>query len=229
MIPSDRATLELANKKLITHTATGFWVGTLVGAGWAFRSRWAALARLRRAGSSPPGAGSFYPTRTPPTISPNASVQEVVEKLRGEGRAQENKMGSLVKAMGWGMLGAFGGSQVGLWSGRRSAQNVVSSSGHEERISKNLALAMRNAAMEVSAHSGKPAGSFKLPGMSQADWTATDEEDGDHVEEEERDEAKFAPDEGHYSNEVVDDQANDRGGEHHDFLTKDSPINPDSR
>ena len=137
----------------------------------------------------------------------------MVEKLRADGQpAGDNKVGSLVRAMGWGMLGAFGGSQLGLWSGRRSAQNVVSSSGYEERISKNLALAMKNAAMEVSAHSGKPVGSFKLPGMSQADWSVT-EEDGDHVEEEEKDEDKLAPNEGFYQSEMVDDQSNERQGE----------------
>lgn len=167
---------------------------------------------MRRApGSSPAAGGSFYPTRNPQAAE--SSVKEVVEKLRAEGAPQENRMGSLVKAMGWGMLGAFGGSQVGLWSGRRSAQNVVTSSGHEERISKNLALAMRNAATEVSAHSGKAIGSFKLPGMSQADWNATEQEDGDHVEEEEKEEAALAPSEGFYANETVDDQSNERDSE----------------
>lgn len=98
----------------------------------------------------------------------------------------------------------------------------MTSSGHEDRIQKNLALAMRNAAMEVSAQSGRPVGSFKLPGMSQHDWDEKDQEDGVHAQEEEREEEGMAPPEGFYAREAVDDQSNERPGEWpdmHSFAT----------
>lgn len=162
---------------------------------------------MRKTVASGVPGGGFYPGRNPNATS---SVKEVVEKLRAEGKPQEGKMGSVVKAMCWGMLGAFGGSQIGLWSGRRAAQDVVNSSGREKEITKNLSRAMRDAATEVAASSGRPIKSFKLPGMSQQDWDEKDD-DGDHVEEEEKEEAGLAPPEGFYSNETVDDRSREGG------------------
>ncbi|KAK4048848.1 hypothetical protein OIO90_005656 [Microbotryomycetes sp. JL221] len=145
--PQDTALMERANKRLMTHATVGLTVGSMCGTLLAFRGRWNAarsvVSNATRQSSST--AKSFYPTLSNNAAS--SSQQQATEPSR------RDRVWFIAKGLGFGIFGALVGTQIGVWTGTKSAQRVIVDSGRERDIARNLTAAMKAAVQEIEANS----------------------------------------------------------------------------
>ncbi|KAI5478941.1 hypothetical protein MNV49_004462 [Pseudohyphozyma bogoriensis] len=125
LTPEDREVLMKASKTYLAHASAGLWLGSLTGCALAFRKRWTQRPR-------PPykstGAGKMYY----PTASAEAGKvgKEVVEGKKAEA-PKNDLLGTLVKGFGYGLLGGFVGTSIGMFTGSRAAQKIIKEEGSE--------------------------------------------------------------------------------------------------
>ncbi|KAM0786629.1 hypothetical protein ACM66B_002081 [Microbotryomycetes sp. NB124-2] len=166
--PEDTALMERANKKLMVHATSGLAIGSMVGTLLVFRGRWSAARRLAQAagsratttgGSGAGTATSASESKFYPSLGATGGAQQQSGGAQGGAKSfanettNRNRLWFMAKGLGFGMLGAMVGTQVGVWSGTKAAQRVIADSGRENEIARNLTSAVRAAVAEIEANS----------------------------------------------------------------------------
>ncbi|BGP00985.1 hypothetical protein NBRC10513v2_005008 [Rhodotorula toruloides] len=160
--PEDRMIARAAEDKLMLHARRGFWLGTLAGALLALRSRWTAGRSGLRAGqlprlffpSSESGAGSFRQQME----AARKAAEEQGQQAAGDAAATSAGRGKAImlgKAIGYGIAGSVFGTQIGVWSGKRGANQILEQSGRKEAIEAGTQRAIERAAHEISQMTGR--------------------------------------------------------------------------
>ncbi|BGP25825.1 hypothetical protein Rt10032_c06g2766 [Rhodotorula toruloides] len=160
--PEDRMIARRAEDTLMLHARRGFWAGTLAGSLLALRSRWTAGRSGLRAGRLPrlffptseSGAGSFRQQME----AAKKAAEEQGQQAAGDAAAKSAGRGKAImlgKAIGYGIAGSVFGTQIGVWSGKRGANQILEQSGRKEAIESATQRAMERAAHEISQMTGR--------------------------------------------------------------------------
>ncbi|SCZ87792.1 BZ3500_MvSof-1268-A1-R1_Chr2-3g05260 [Microbotryum saponariae] len=147
----DKQLLMQANAKLMGHATLGMYIGVLVGPAYIFRQRFTAGWRAATKASAGGGAGaSAVTTTTPPRLFYPTKASDPTGRGAANGpQAAKSKMTYIGRGVGLGLLGGFIGSQIGVVTGTRAAQNLIKDSGQEARIAAKLKKAMDQAVLEI--------------------------------------------------------------------------------
>ncbi|KAK4049531.1 hypothetical protein OIV83_004028 [Microbotryomycetes sp. JL201] len=158
--PEDTALMERANKKLMVHATTGLAIGSMAGTLFVFRGRWSAAKRVlgiktsATTGTASGGAGASHSKFYPSLGSAGAQQAEAQGANTVTSNASNrSRLWFMARGLGAGMLGAMIGTQIGVWSGTKSAQRVIAESGRENDIARSLTSAVRAAVAEIEANS----------------------------------------------------------------------------
>ncbi|GAA5907494.1 GRAM and VASt domain-containing protein [Sporobolomyces salmoneus] len=160
--PSDRLIAHSAEDITMRYARTGFWIGTLAGGMLAFRSRLIAGRRAMQAGNLP---RLFFPSKPGQAgkleeeLAKNAAKADGAafkEKIK-EKSADEIRRSKAVffgKAIGYGILGSFIGTQSGVYFGKGAADRMLKKSGRIEAIQAAQQRGVALAAQEISQKTG---------------------------------------------------------------------------
>ncbi|KDE05378.1 hypothetical protein MVLG_04289 [Microbotryum lychnidis-dioicae p1A1 Lamole] len=144
----DKQLLMQANAKLIRHATLGMHIGVLVGPAYIFRQRF--TAGWRAATKASAGGANAATTTTPPRLFYPTKASDPTGRGAANGpQAAKSKMTYIGRGVGLGLLGGFIGSQIGVLTGTRAAQNLIKDSGQEPHIAAKLKKAMDQAALEI--------------------------------------------------------------------------------
>lgn len=160
--PSDRLIAHSAEDITMRYARTGFWIGTLAGGMLAFRSRIAAGRKAMQQGGMP---RLFYPTKPGQAGKLEEELAKNAAKADGaafkeqvkEKSAEEMRRSKAVffgKAIGYGILGSFVGTQTGVYFGRNASDKMLQNSGRIEAIQAAQQRGVALAAQEISQRTG---------------------------------------------------------------------------
>ncbi|GAA5933496.1 uncharacterized protein JCM15063_001327 [Sporobolomyces koalae] len=183
--PSDRLIAHSSEDLVMRYARTGFWVGTLAGGMFAFRSRIVAGRRAMRQGGLP---RLFYPTKPgqagkleeelakqAANADGNAFKEQIKEKSADEMR--RSKAIFFGKAIGYGILGSFAGTQAGVYFGRNASDRMLKNSGRIEAIQAAQQRGLAIAAEEISQKTGGKINVDHLRGLTGGRGAASTRED----------------------------------------------------
>ncbi|SCV74972.1 BQ2448_8001 [Microbotryum intermedium] len=144
----DKHLLMQANAKLMRHATFGMYIGVLVGPAYIFRQRF--TAGWRAATKASAGGAATSATATPPRLFYPTKNSDPTGRGAANGpQAAKSKMSYITRGVGLGLLGGFIGSQIGVVTGTRAAQNLIKESGQEARIAAKLKKAMDQSVLEI--------------------------------------------------------------------------------
>ena len=174
-IAARSAALAKASRQLLSHASTGLWIGSTVGAALAFRSRWASALRNLKSAKSPAGAASsiFYPKVGQGLESASKAADAGMSDAAKSGRSVR----FILKGLGFGLLGGFVGTQIGVVTGTLAGRKTIQTEGNEERIAK----AIRKISIELNERVGTKTagtngdGSFNNGFKSEEEMSVPDE------------------------------------------------------
>ncbi|GAA6019096.1 hypothetical protein JCM11491_002845 [Sporobolomyces phaffii] len=160
--PSDRLIAHSAQDITMRYARTGFWIGTLAGGMVAFRSRLVAGRRAMQQGRLP---RLFFPNKPGAAGKLEEELAKNAAKADGaafgeqakEKSADEMRRSKAIffgKAIGYGILGSFAGTQTGVYFGRGASDRMLKNSGRMDAIQAAQQRGLALAAQDISQKTG---------------------------------------------------------------------------